>query len=186
MMIDQAFPRDLVMIGAVFGLAAFIWSGWAQEGPPGRAVFRVVLGALSVCGLALMVPSILLSIRHWDEATAIATGTTTVTVYIVIVWAEIIVGGVLGFLAIRSGHSDWVAPLIFAIVGIHFFALAMVFAQPVLHLAAALLTVVAVVAFLLPRDIAAPSFWCGLLGAPVFLSIGLWCLMAGRDALAVS
>lgn len=145
---------------------------------------RINLGGLSAAGLALAVPSILLAIRHWGGATAIDSGTTAFTVYIVVVWAEIIAGGVLSFLAIRLGHSDWVAPLIFAIVGIHFFALAMVFAQPVLHLAAVVLTVIAIVAFFLHRDIAAPSFWCGLLGAPVFLSIGLWCLMAGRNAVA--
>lgn len=185
-MIDQSYPRDLVMIGAVFGFAAFIWSGWAQEGPPSHANFRIILGVLSAGGLALAVPSILLAIRHWSEATAIDAGTTAFTVYVVVFWAEVIAGGVLSFLAIRSGHSDWVAPLIFAIVGIHFFALAMVFAQPVLHLAAAVLTVIAIVAVVLPRDIAAPSFWCGLLGAPVFLAIGLWCLLAGRSALAAN
>ena len=59
-----------------------------------------------------------------------------------------------------------------------------VFGQPVLHVAGLLLTIVAVVAFILPRETAAPSFWCGILGAPVFFGIGLWCLLAGRSALA--
>ncbi|GAA1855951.1 hypothetical protein [Brevibacterium marinum] len=185
-MIDQSFPRDLVMISAVFGLAAFMWSGWGQEGPPSHPVFRIILGVFSAAGLALMVPSILAAIRHWGEATAIDSGTTAFTVYIIVVWTEIIGGGVLAFLAIRTGHSELVAPLIFAIVGIHFFGLGMVFTQPVLHLAAVVLTLIAVVAYFLPRDLAAPSFWCGLLGAPVFLAIGLWCLLAGRNATAVS
>ena len=103
-MIDVAYSRDLVMIGAIFGLAAFIWSGWAQEAPPRALVWRLVL--------------------------------------------------------------------------------AVVFGQPVLHLAGLLLTIVAVVTFILPRETAAPSFWCGILGAPVFLGIGLWCLLAGRSALS--
>lgn len=185
-MIDLSHPRDLAMIGAVFGLAAFMWSGWAQEEPPNHLSFRVILGALSAAGLALMVPSILLAIRHWSEPSAIDSGTTAFTVYIVVVWVEIIAGGVLAFLAIRAGHADWVAPLILAIVGVHFFALAVVFAQPVLHLAGVLITLIAVVAFLLPKGIAAPSFWCGLIGAPVFLAIGLWCLLAGRTAMAAN
>lgn len=185
-MIDLANPRDLVMIGALFGLAAFVWSGWAQEEPPGHLIFRLVLGGLSAAGLALAVPSILLAIRHWGEPSALSPGTTVFTVYIVVVWVEIIAGGVLSFLAIRAGHSEWVAPLILAIVGIHFFALAMVFAQPVLHLAGALITLASVAAFLLPRDVTVPSFWCGLLAAPVFIGIGLWCLLAGRSALTVS
>lgn len=185
-MIDLSSTRDLAMIGAVFGLAAFIWSGWAQEEPPSHPSFRIILGGLSAAGLALSVPSILLAISHWSQPSAISTGTTAFTVYIVVVWVEIIGGGVLSFLAIRSGHSDWVAPLILAIVGIHFFALAVVFGQPVLHLAGALITLIAVVAFLLPRDAVASSFWCGLLGAPVFLAIGLWCLLAGRSAATLS
>jgi hypothetical protein len=123
-MIDPSFPRDLVMIGAVFGLAAFIWSGWAQEAPPDRAVFRIVLGGLSAAGLTLAVPSIFLAIGNWSEPSAIATGTTAFTIYIVVVWAEIIAAAVLSFLALRSGHPEVVAPLILAIVGIHFFALA--------------------------------------------------------------
>lgn len=185
-MIDLSFPRDLMMISAVFALAAFVWSGWAQEAPPGHLAYRFILGGLGVAGLGLAVPSILMAIRNWSEPSAITTGTTAFTVYIVVVWVEIIAGGVLSFLAIRSGHSEWVAPLILAIVGIHFFALAVVFAQPVLHLAGVLITIIAIVAFFLPRGLAAPSFWCGLLGAPVFLGIGLWCLLAGRSALAAN
>lgn len=185
MMIDLSFPRDLVMIGAVFGLAAFIWSGWAQEAPPDRVVFRILLGGLSAAGLALAVPSIFLAIGHWSEPSAIATGTTAFTIYIVVVWAEIIAAAVLSFFAVRSGHAEAVAPLILAIVGIHFFALAVVFAQPVLHLAGALITIIAIAAYLIPRSLGAPSFWCGVLGAPVLLAIGLWCLLAGRAALAV-
>ncbi|MCF2573563.1 hypothetical protein [Brevibacterium sp. UCMA 11754] len=186
MMIDLSYPRDLVMIGAVFGLAAFIWSGWAQEEPPSHPSCRFILGGLSVAGLALTVPSVLLAISHWSQPSAISTGTTAFIVYIVVVWAEIIGGGVLSVLAIRSGHSDWVAPLILAMVGIHFFALAVVFGQPVLHLTGVIITLLAVVAFLLPRDVAAASFWGGMIGAPVFLAIGLWCLLAGRSALAVN
>lgn len=185
-MIDQSFPRDLVMISAVFSIAAFVWSGWAQEEPPSHFSYRFILGGLGAAGLALAVPSILIAIRNWGEPSAISTGATAFTVYIVIVWVEVIAGGVLGFLAIRSGHSEWVAPLILAIVGIHFFALAFVFAQPVLHLSGALITLIAIVAFFLPRGLAAPSFWCGLLGAPVFLVIGLWCLVAGRSAMAAN
>lgn len=100
-------------------------------------------------------------------------------------WAEVISGAVASFFLIRTSQTENIAPLILAIVGIHFFALAVVFGQSVLHLAGLLLTIVAVVAFILPRETAAPSYWCGILGAPVFFGIGLWCLLAGRSALAV-
>ncbi|UVI36435.1 hypothetical protein [Brevibacterium spongiae] len=114
-----------------------------------------------------------------------ATGTVAFTLYLIVFWAEVVIAAVVSFFLIRAGQTENIAPLILAIVGIHFFALAVVFGQPVLHLAGLLLTIVAVVAFILPRGTAAPSFWCGILGAPVFLGIGLWCLLAGRSALAV-
>lgn len=183
-MIDLTHPRDLVMIGAVFGLAAFIWSGWAQEAPPKSTVFRFVLAALSLAGLALAVPSIITAIGHWSEASAFTAGTFTFTLYLIVFWAEVVIGTVACFFALRAGQAEIIAPLILAVVGIHFFALALVFGQHVLHVAGLALTAVAVSAFVLPREIAAPSFWCGILGAPVFLGVGLWCLLAGRGALA--
>ena len=99
-------------------------------------------------------------------------------------WVEVVVAVVLAIVAVRAGRSDLIAPLIMVVVGVHFFALAVVFGQPVLHLAGALITAIGIVAAFLPREIAAPSFWCGILGAPVFLAIGAWCLIAGRAALA--
>lgn len=183
-MIDLTHPRDLLMIGTIFGLAAFIWSGWAQEEPPKGLVFRLVLAGLGVAGLALVVPSILSAVGNWSEPSAFTTGTTAFTIYVIVFWAEVVIGAVASFFAIRVGQTEIIAPIILAIVGIHFFALAVVFGQPVLHIAGLLLTITAVLAFVLPREIAAPSFWCGLLGAPVFFGIGLWCLLAGRSALA--
>lgn len=50
---DLAYPRDLVMFGAVFAVAAFVWAGWAQENPPGHLAWRILLGALSLGGLVL-------------------------------------------------------------------------------------------------------------------------------------
>ncbi|MGC2942602.1 MULTISPECIES: hypothetical protein [unclassified Brevibacterium] len=182
-MIDLAHPRDLVMIGAIFGLAAFIWSGWAQEAPPKALVFRLVLAGLGVAGLVLVVPSIFTAIGNWSESSAFTTGNSAFTLYLIVFWAEVIIGAVACFFALRAGQAEIIAPLILAIVGIHFFALALVFGQPILHVAALALTIIAVLAFVLPREIAAPSFWCGILGAPVFLVIGLWCLLAGRSAL---
>ena len=182
-MLDLQYPRDLVMIGAVFGAAAFVWAGWAQENPPGHVAWRVVLGCLSVAGLVLAALSIPVAVRHWHATTAIDPGSTAFRGYVIVFWLEVIVAAVLGVLAGRAGRSDLIAPLILAVVGVHFVALAVVFQQPVLHLAAATLTMIAVVAALLRVEAVAPSFWCGILGAPVFLAIGGWCLVAGRAAL---
>ncbi|UUT34391.1 hypothetical protein [Microbacterium elymi] len=130
-MLDFGHPRDLVMIGAIFGVAAFMWAGWAQESPPAQTGWRVVLGALSLLGVALAALSIPLAIKNWGAGTAIDPHTRAFVIYIIVFWAEFVIAGVLAFVVIRAGRSDLVAPLILAIVGIHFFALAVVFGQPV-------------------------------------------------------
>ncbi|NMD47296.1 MAG: hypothetical protein GYA85_11090 [Propionibacterium sp.] len=97
-----------------------------------------------------------------------------------------IIGAVLAVLAARAGRPDLVAPLILAVVGVHFFALAVVLQQPVLHVAAAVLTMIAILAALLRVEGLSPSFWCAILGAPVFLAIGGWCLAAGKAVLGAA
>ncbi len=182
-MLDTAHPRDLVMVGAVFGLATFIWSGWAQEGPPRAVLWRVLLGALGVAGLALAGWSTTQAVRHWGGSSAIEPGSRAFTVYLVVFWAEVVVAGVAGVLLARRGRGDLVAPLVLLVVGLHFVALAVVFSQPVLHLTAGLLVAVAVLAALVPAGAVARSFWCGVLGAPVFLAVGLWCALTGEPLL---
>lgn len=96
---------------------------------------------------------------------------------------EVVIAATLAVIAIRADRSDLIAPLILGVVGLYFFALAPVFAQPVLYLAAALLTTVAIIAALVPANSVDRSFWCGILGAPVFLAIGAWTLIATNTTL---
>ncbi len=97
--------------------------------------------------------------------------------------------GVAGF--VRAGWAKagppgpWWGPILgllgltgLALVGVHFLAPAPVFGQPVLYLAAVLLTAIAVLAALVPGTMADRSFWCGVLGAPVFPAIGGWATVA--------
>lgn len=179
-MLELTYPRDLAMVGAIFGVAGFAWAGWAQERPPGDWGWAVALGVLALFGIALAGISIPLAARHWNTPTAITRKSAALRVYLIVFWVEIVVAAGLAVLASRSDRDDLVAPLILAVVGIHFFALAPVFAQPVLYLAAAPLTVIALLAALLPSDSIARSFWCGILGAPVFLAVGAWCTAAAR------
>jgi len=185
-MLELDYPRDLVMIGAIFGLATLMWAGWAQEQPPAGVAWRIVLATLSVLGLVLMALSIPLAIKNWSTPSAINPHTTGFVVYVIVFWVEAVICAVLAIIAVRAGRSDLIAPLIMLIVGIHFFALALVFHQPVLHLAGALLTAIAILAAFLPVENIARSFWCGVLGAPVFIAIGAWCYVAGRGALAAA
>ena len=47
-MIDADFPLDLFMIGVIFGVAAFVWAGWAQERPPKGVIWRIVLAVVGI------------------------------------------------------------------------------------------------------------------------------------------
>ncbi|MDR2997998.1 MAG: hypothetical protein LBU78_07755, partial [Microbacterium sp.] len=163
-MIATEFPRDLLMTGVIFGMAAFIWAGWAQERPPKQVIWRVLLAVIGLGGIALVGLSLPAAIRNWSGPTAIEVGGPAFIAYVVVFWVEVIVMIVLSIIATRRKRSDLIAPLILAVVGIHFVPLAWVFAQPVYVLAGILVTIVAAIATRPPLKIAARSFWCGILG----------------------
>jgi hypothetical protein len=177
------FPRDLLMIGAIFGVAAFVWAGWGQERPPKHWIWRVALGVLSLGGAALAGVSLPAAIRNWAEPTAIVVGGTAFVWYIVVFWVEVIAIVVLAIWARKRKRQDLIGPLVLAVVGIHFIPLAWVFAQPVLAVAGVLATVAAVVAAIVPDKEAACSFWCGILAAPILLGVGILCAVSGFASL---
>ncbi|GAA3918812.1 hypothetical protein [Microbacterium invictum] len=181
-MIDHDFPRDLVMTAAIFGVAAFIWSGWAQEKPP-HWVWRVVLAVLSLTGIAMAAINIPIAIRAWDTATAIDFGGSAWTAYLVVFAIEIVAIIGLAIWAAYARRTDQFAPLVLAVVGIHFIPLAFVFGQVIIGVVGVVLAFIAVLAALLPVERVARSFWCGILAAPVLLIAGAVCAVAGRDAL---
>lgn len=183
-MLDLDYPRDLLMTGAIFGVVTFVWSGWAQERPPKHWGWRVLLAALGLGGLVLAGLSIPAVIRNWQQPTAIEFGGPQWTVYIVICIIEAVVIAVGAILAARAGRSDLIAPLALAVVGIHFYPLASVFAQPILYVVATLVTIAAIVAVVPKTDRAARSFWCGVLAAPVFLAAGTVSYLGAVQALA--
>ena len=182
-MIITEFPRDLLMTGAIFGVAAFVWAGWGQERPPKQVIWRVVLGVISLGGAALAGISIPAAIRNWSSPTAIVFGGPAFAWYIAIFWLEVVAIVVLAIWATKRKRQDLIAPLVLAIVGIHFIPLAWVFAQPIFVVAGVLITAAAVVAALVKDDQAARSFWCGILGGPILLGVGGICAILAFGAL---
>ncbi|WP_223623846.1 hypothetical protein [Microbacterium sp. EST19A] len=182
-MIITEFPRDLLMTGAIFGVASFVWAGWGQERPPKHWIWRVVLGVLSLGGAALAGISIPAAIRNWTSPTAIVIGGPAFAWYIAIFWLEVVAIVVLAIWATKRKRQDLIAPLVLAVVGIHFLPLAWVFAQPIFAVAGVLVTAAAVVAALVSDKVAARSFWCGILGAPVLLGVGTICAIVAFGAL---
>ncbi|SFR88981.1 hypothetical protein SAMN04487846_0300 [Microbacterium sp. cf046] len=183
-MLDLAYARDLVMTGVIFGAAAFVWAGWAHERPPKGALWRIILVLLQLVGLALMAWGIPLAVQHWSTPTALDPGSTAFVVYVVVFWLEVIAIVVLSVFFARTGRGALIAPLVLTIVGLHFVPLAFVFGQSIIMIAAILITAVGVAAAFLPQRIAAPSFWSGILAAPIFLLLGAIALVAGASALS--
>ena len=182
-MIVTEFSRDLLMTGAIFGVAAFSWAGWAQERPPQHWIWRVILAALSLCGAALAGITIPAVIRNWTQQTAIEFDGPAFAWYVAVFWLEVVAIIGLVLLASRRKRGDLIAPLVLAVVGIHFIPLSWVFMQPIFFVAGAAATAVAVFAAVVPDTAAARSFWCGLLGAGTLLVIGAACASAGFEAL---
>ncbi|MCC9205507.1 DUF7010 family protein [Arthrobacter sp. zg-Y769] len=178
-MIITEFPRDLLMTGAIFGVAAFAWAGWAQERPPQHLSWRILLGALGLGGVALAAVTIPAVISNWAQPTAIVFGGPAFAWYVAVFWLEVASMIVLVIIASRRKRRDLVAPIILAIVGIHFIPLAWVFMQPIFILTGVVLTAVAVIAALVPDRSAARSFWCGLFGSGTLLIVGAACTAAG-------
>lgn len=160
------FPRDLLTTAALFGLASFVWAGWAQEKPP-SVLSRVYLAALGLGGLVVMGLTIPTIIKNWRTPTAIEFGGPAWNVYIVMVAVEFAVAIIGAIVLARRGRGELIAPFILLIVGVHFAPLAPVFGQPFLYVVAALVTIIAV-GILIRRPVS-PSYWCGALAAPVFL-----------------
>lgn len=178
-MIITDFPRDLLMTGAIFGVAAFVWAGWAQERPPKHWGWRVVLAVLGLAGAALAGISLPAAIRNWSGPTAITVGTPAFIAYIVVFWLEVAAMIALAIWATRRKRQDLIPVFVLAIVGIHFIPLAWLFLQPIYAVAGVILAVLAVVIARLPDAYAARSFWCGLLAAPVLLAVGAVCTAIG-------
>ncbi|KRB37062.1 hypothetical protein [Microbacterium sp. Root180] len=178
------YGRDLVMIAVIFSGAAFVWAGWAQERPPRGALWRIVLVLLQLIALAILAFGIPIAVQHWETPTALASASNALVWYIVVFWLEVI--AIVGFSIyfVRTGRGALIAPLVLTVVGLHFVPLAFVFAQWILLIAAVLLTAAGVGAVFLPQRTAAPSFWSGILAAPILLALAAVCLSAGVGALA--
>lgn len=183
-MLDLSHARDLIVTGIIFGIAAFAWAGWAQERPPKSWGWRVVLCALSVGGLVLAAAGIPVVIENWDTPTAIDFRSAAFIWYVVVFWLEVIAIVVLAIVLSRRRRGELIAPVVLIIVGVHFAPLAFVFAQPIIMITAVLITAAGIAALFLPRKVAAPSFWAGILGAPIFLAVGAISLIATTTALA--
>lgn len=144
------YVRDYAMYASIFGMFSFSWFGWAQENP--RSSWRKYLGIASGIAMLVCLTGVYLSIRNWDEPSALSES-TSFRQYLISVYVEIFLAGAGAVWLILRKRKDFVAPWIAFIVGIHFISLADVFEDPGLYLLAALLVAVSVASLYVSRKL---------------------------------
>lgn len=137
-----ATRRDLATNALVLGAAAFVWFGWAQEGPPPG--WSPILAVGSGLGVVLAVFSIVSMLRLKDgSAMSTRAGRRT---YGIMVGVELLVA-VAGVVALTlAGYEEFISPWILAVVGLHFIPMARLFGIRLLAAAGVVLTVIAIAA----------------------------------------
>jgi len=154
------FVRDMAVSAAVFGFAAFIWFGWAQEAPPAR--WRLPLGLGSVVGLLLAVAGGVLAWRVWGPE-SVLTDPGVRRAFGIVCGVEFAAAG-LGALALGlTKRPKWTASWVAFVVGVHFVPLASVFGDPGMNVLAAVVVLVVGLGVLVHRRTGiAPSAVTGL------------------------
>ncbi|SDT05787.1 hypothetical protein [Actinoplanes derwentensis] len=131
--------RDVAVNAAVLGFFASGWFGWAQEAPPRH--WRRFLLAGSVAAVLTVVAGVLLAWRHWTGGTVFDEDTSrTFGIVVGIEFGVAALGAVL--LAVLR-RRDWTPAWIAFVVGVHLFPVAVIIEFPAIHVAGALITLVA-------------------------------------------
>lgn len=164
------FVRDTAVTAAVFGVAAFVWFGWAQEAPPAR--WRLPLGLGSGLGLVLAVVGGLLAWQNWGPESVMADPQVR-RAFGIVCGVEFAAAG-LGALALGLGlakRPKWIASWIAFVVGVHFVPLASIFGDPGMNVLAVVVVLVVGLGVLVHRRTGiAPSALTGL-GTGITLAV---------------
>ena len=140
--------RDAAMTALILGFFASCWFGWAQERPP--AAWRSPLITGVMLSLAVAVAGAVVAWRHWSGDSALSEP-GAMRQYGIILGVEFGVAAVGAAAIVFGGRSQYVAPWICLVVGVHFFPMAPVLKSPPLFVLGAALIGVAAAAVLICR-----------------------------------
>jgi hypothetical protein len=160
------YVRDNAMTALILGFFASCWFGWAQERPPPGWRSPLIVG--SVLSLVVAVAGAVFAWLNWSGGSALSEpGAMRAYGIIGAVEFGVAAAGAAG-LALW-GHSEYLAPWICLVVGVHFWPMAPVLKDPSLIVLGALMTAVAVTAVVVSRRAGlAPSAVTGV-GAGITL-----------------
>lgn len=179
-----AAPRDLWVNAFVLGLAAVLWCGWAQSNPP--AGWTPVLLVGGAAGLVLAVVSGTIVVRHRNASSRMGASSARRT-YNITVGIEAVACLAGALVLSRSGRVPYIAPWILLVVGVHFLPLAKLMRITPLAVTGVLVSVVAVLAFVLgTAGVLDPTFLAGGAGGALLILGGLWSAQQGRRCVATA
>jgi hypothetical protein len=174
-----ATRRDLATNALVLGAAAFVWFGWAQEGPPPG--WSPLLAVGSGLGVVLAAVALVAMLRLKDgSAMSTRTGRRT---YGITVGVELLVA-VAGVVPLTiTGREEFISPWILAVVGLHFIPMARLFGIRLLAVAGIVLTMIAIAAAIIGSvaDVL-PSAVAGGVGGLALLAFASASLYRARSA----
>lgn len=164
------FVRDAAMTAVILGFFASGWFGWAQEKPP--PTWPKWLGIGSGLSLLTAVVGGLLAWRHWSDGTAFDEDTSRA--FGVVVAIEFGAAG-LGAIALTlTRRKEYIPAWVALVVGLHLFPVAVLINYPLVHLPAALVTIVAVAAVPVAKARALPISAVTGVGSGIALLVTAW------------
>jgi hypothetical protein len=142
------YLRDSAMSALILGFFASTWFGWAQERPPAGWRGPLIVG--SIVSILGAVAGGVLAWRNWSGISALNEpgAMTRFGITVGIEFGLAALGAAV--LAVRGG-SEYTAVWICLVVGVHFWPLAPLFADPSLVVLGAVLVVVALAGPAAPR-----------------------------------
>ena len=147
----QAIPvlvRDAAVMTVVFGVAAMLWFGWAQEDPP--RPWRLPLGIGGGLGLVAAAIGVFLVWQNWGPETALATASAR-RAFGITCGIEFGLAGLGAAVLGLTRRAEWIASWIALVVGAHFAPLALIFQDPGLFVLAALMILTVAASVMLQR-----------------------------------
>ncbi|AYW47906.1 MULTISPECIES: hypothetical protein [Tetragenococcus] len=136
------YLRDIATSVVIYSFFAFVWFGWALEGP--KRSWKKYLVIACTTSFLLGVLGIYLIFNYQDEA-SVLTANGLSTWYYIIVIIEFFIGGIGAHLLYNKKLDSYISPWICLIVGIHFSPLAFIFQEPTMHLLALLFVATSIV-----------------------------------------
>jgi len=136
------YLRDIATSVVIYGFFAFVWFGWALEGP--KRSWKKYLGIACAISFLIGVFGVYLIFNYQNEASVLTESGLSLWYYIIVI-IEFLVGGIGAYLLYKKKLDNYMAPWICLIVGIHFSPLAFIFQEPTMHLLALLFVATSIV-----------------------------------------